>query len=382
MQNDPKESLLDSDAPLKAKRRTFVTMAGALSAALASPTLFDSPSVLAADSRKVGFSFATYTAPRFAKLDLPVFRQAAAAAGYSTISLQADSKVDRQSDDVQNLLGQQIAALTLMAVTGESGVSLVRQCKQAGVPVIAYNNEIPSAEVSAYVARDNFAVGVLMAKSAETFLGGTLKGNFVIASGHPGDGVALGITQGYMQVLKPAIERRDVKVISQEFHEGWDPELARRQVENALTRTNNNIQAILCNSDGMAGGAIAALRAQGLAGKVYVCGLDATNEACRLILMGELTFDVFTKCDEMARQAAELSVQLAQGKTISGKRRYPVRGGGSVPYFPTESYAINRDNMVAYLKKYSPSYVDARVVLQGIPEDKLPPGAEDLLKTS
>jgi D-xylose transport system substrate-binding protein len=381
MENDSKEGLLDSDAPPQMKRRTFMTTAGALGAALASSTLLGSRSVFAADARTIGFSFATYTAPRFAKLDLPVFQKAVAAAGYTTVSLEADSKVDRQINDVQNLLGQQIAALTLMAVTGESGVGLVRQCKQAGVPVIAYNNEIPSADVSAYVARDNVAVGVLMAKGAETFLGGKLRGNFVIASGHPGDGVAVGITKGCMQVLKPAIDRGDVKLISQEFHEGWDPELARKQVENALTRTNNNIQAVLCNSDGMAGGAIAALRPQGLAGKVYVCGLDATNEACRLILMGDLTFDIFTKCDEMAQTAAELSVRLAQGKSVSGSRTYPVPGGKSVPYFPIDSYAINRDNMVEYLKKYSPAYVDARTILQDIPDDKLPPGAKDLLKS-
>jgi len=201
MENDSKEGLLDSDAPPQMKRRTFMTTAGALGAALASSTLLGSRSVFAADARTIGFSFATYTAPRFAKLDLPVFQKAVAAAGYTTVSLEADSKVDRQINDVQNLLGQQIAALTLMAVTGESGVGLVRQCKQAGVPVIAYNNEIPSADVSAYVARDNVAVGVLMAKGAETFLGGKLRGNFVIASGHPGDGVAVGITKGCMHVL-------------------------------------------------------------------------------------------------------------------------------------------------------------------------------------
>jgi D-xylose transport system substrate-binding protein len=383
METDLKEGLFDSDAPQQMKRRTFMTMAGALGAgaALASSTMLGSRNVFAADSKKIGFSFATYTVPRYVKLDLPVFQKTVAAAGYTTASLQADSKVDRQINDVQNLLGQEISALTLMAVTGESGVGLVRQCKQVGVPVIAYNQEIPSSDVSAYVARDNVAVGEMMVKGAETFLGGRLKGNFIIASGHPGDGVALGITKGYMQMLKPAIDRGDVKLISREFHEGWDPELARKQVENGLTRTNNNIQAVLCNNDGLAGGAIAALRAQGLAGKVYVCGLDATNEACRAILLGDQAFSVFTKYDEMAKRAADLSLQLAEGKTVSSSRSYPAPGGKSVPFFPTDSYEINRDNMVEYLKKYSPAYVDAQAILKGIPADKLPAGAKDLIKS-
>jgi len=97
----------------------------------------------------------------------------------------------------------------------------------------------------------------------------------------------------------------------------------------------------------MAGVAIAARRTQGLAGKVYVCGLDATKKACRLILMGELTFDVFTKSDDMAKLAAALSVQLARGEKISSIDSYSVPGGGSGPYFPTESYTINRDDIGA-----------------------------------
>ena len=292
MEHDSKEGAAWPEAPLQVKRRTFLTMSAALGAAIASMTVPGAHNVFAADPKKIGFEFATFTVPRYVKLDLPAFQKAVAAAGYSTVSLQADSKVDRQMNDVQNLLSQQVGSLTLMAVTAESGIGLTRQCKQAGIPVIAYNQEIPSPDVAAYVARDNVAVGVMMTKGAEAFLGGKLKGNFVIVSGHPGDGVALGITKGYLQTLKPAIDRGDVKVISQEYNEGWDPESARKQVENALTRTNNNIQAVLCNNDGMAGGAIAALRAQGLAGKVYVCGLDATNEACRSILLGEQAMSV------------------------------------------------------------------------------------------
>jgi D-xylose transport system substrate-binding protein len=380
MRLDPRVGFGAIDALLRTKRRAFLGRAAALWVVLASAGRWALPRAVAAGSKKIGFELATYTAPRFANFDLPIFRKSAAALGYTTVSLQADSKVDQQVNDVQNLLSQQIGALTLMAVTGESGVGLVKQCKQAGVPVVAYNNEIPSADVSAYVGRDNAAVGVLMARGAQTWLGGKLKGNFVIASGHPGDGVAIGITEGCMQVLEPAIARGDVKLISQQYHVGWDPEGARRQVENALARTGNAIQAVLCNSDGLATGAIAALRTQGLAGKVYVCGLDATNEACRLILTGELTFDVFTRCDEMARQAAQLSVQLAQGKAISSERRYPVPGGGSVPYFPAESYVINRDNMVEYLRRYSPGYVDARVIFRGIPAERLPQGAQALLE--
>jgi len=84
----------------------------------------------------------------------------------------------------------------------------------------------------------------------------------------------------------------------------------------------------------MAGVAIAAWRTQGLAGEAHVCALDAANEACRLILMGELTFHVFTKSDDMATLAAALSLPLARGKNISSIDSYSVPGGASGPVIP------------------------------------------------
>ncbi len=46
---------------------------------------------------------------------------------------------------------------------------------------------------------------------------------------------------------------------------------------------------------------------------------------------------------------------------------------------PVEDRDITRENMVEYLKQYSPVYVDAKAVLDGIPKDKWPEGAEALL---
>ena len=43
-------------------------------------------------------------------------------------------------------------------------------------------------------------------------------------------------------------------------------------MENCLTSTNNEIDAVLSENDGMAGGVIAALDAQGMAGTIPVSG--------------------------------------------------------------------------------------------------------------
>ncbi|OZE88344.1 hypothetical protein CH305_00455 [Rhodococcus sp. 15-649-2-2] len=359
-------------------RRRFFGIAAAAGLAVAATSTITGCAPKATGGNKVAFALATYTVPRYIHLDLPSFSDAAARAGFQTASQQADSKVDRQLNDVINLLGQEPGAMAIAAVSGGAGVNLVEHCRQDGVPVVAYNNFIPSPDLAGFVSRDNVQVGRDHVLAAQEFLGG-LRGNIVICSGQAGDQVAEEMTSGYYEVLNPAIARGDVTVINQQFNKGWDPELARKQVEDALTRTGNNLQAVLSNNDGMAGGAINSLRSQQMAGQVFVSGLDATSEACRAIVLGEQAMSTFTPYDEMGRTAGDLCARLARGETIQAPDSYPIPGGGTVPWFPTNSRAITRDNLVDYVRDYSPQYVDVQQIFGGIPDNQLPAGAKELL---
>lgn len=360
-------------------RRKLFGLAAATTAAAAGATIL-SGCAPGGDRQRVGFALYTYVVPRWVLLDLPNFTKAAAAEGFETISQQADSKVDKQLNDVLNLLSQNAKAMVIAPVTGAAGINLVRQCKEAGVPAIAYNNLIPSPDLAAFVARDSREVGRQQALHAERFLGG-LKGNMLIAGGSPGDPVAEAITNGVLEVLKPAIDSGAVTLVSQQYNRGWDAELARKQTEDALTRTRNNLAAVFANNDGLGGGAINALRAQGLAGKTFVGGMDATSDACRAIVLGEQQMTMFTEVDVMGTTAGNLAARLARGETIDAPDLYPLDSGESIPWFKTPSYAITYDNIVDYVKRYSGNgYVNPHQIFGGIPADKLPPGAAQLLQ--
>ena len=254
---------------------------------------------------------------------------------------------------------------------------MVRKALRDGVPVIAYNNAIPSSDLSAFVSRDNRGVGASAARGADAAVG--LEGNWVIASGQAGDSVADEMTAGYYDVLQPLIDAGKVNVVSHEFHDGWDPESARKQAENALSANNDNIRGFLCNDDGTAGGCIAALEQAGLAGKAFVSGQDATTVACRLIAEGKMTFSTFTRFDVMGRTAGELCAKLAKGEAINPPMTYS-SGDVTVPLQPIEAFHVSRDNLVEYLDQYSPAYVDAESIFKDLPIGTLPPGAEKFLK--
>ena len=76
------------------------------------------------------------------------------------------------------------------------------------------------------------------------------------------------------------------KLKAGQWTDRWDPPTAQRQMEQLLTKYNNNVQGVLSANDGMAGGIIAALKAVGLSGKVPVTGQDATVEGVQRIILG------------------------------------------------------------------------------------------------
>ena len=341
------------------------TLAGSVAPAWAAPT-------------KIGFALETFQVPRWKYLDLANFKKTVEAAGMELIAVQPDFDADRQLAQVEELITNGCKAIALAAVVGKAGISMVRACKKAGVPVIAYNNLIPSPDVDAYLSRNNYLVGTMAVDAAQK--AGVLKGNWIIVSGEAGVSVADDQTAAYKDALAPLIKDGTVKVVSHEYHQGWSAEGARNQVENALTANNNNIQGILSNNDQMAIACVSALEKAGMAGKVFLNGLDATTEACHAILQGKMTLSAFTPTDDMGRIGAEMCIKLARGEKLDLQKTYDAGNGIKQPWYPIDSINVVRDNMTPYLKKYSPFYVDAKAVLKDVPESQWPAGAAELLK--
>jgi D-xylose transport system substrate-binding protein len=88
-------------------------------------------------------------------------------------------------------------------------------------------------------------------------------------------------------------------------------------MEQFLTRNNNKVDAVVAANDGTAGGAIAALAAQGMAGSVPVSGQDADRAALNRVALGQQTVTIWKDARELGRNAAEIAIQLAGGKKLN-----------------------------------------------------------------
>ena len=82
-------------------------------------------------------------------------------------------------------------------------------------------------------------------------------------------------------------------------------------MEQILTAQDNKIDAVVSQNDGMAGGVVAALTAQGLQG-IPVSGQDGDKAALNRVALGTQTVSVWKDVRTLGSMAAEVAIRLAQ----------------------------------------------------------------------
>lgn len=101
-----------------------------------------------------------------------------------------------------------------------------------------------------------------------------------------------------MEVLKDAIDSGKIKNVGEAYTDGWLPANAQKNMEQFLTANDNKVDAVVAANDGTAGGVVAALTAQGLAGSVPVSGQDGDHAALNRIALGTQTVSVWKDARE------------------------------------------------------------------------------------
>lgn len=292
----------------------------------------------AGEKIKIGFVLSTLQEERYQK-DKKLFEEEAQRLGFQAIMVSAENNPQTQRARVENLLSQGVKAIVIQPVNSQAAASLVKIAHEDKVPVVAYDRLISDAPVDFYVTQDSFLVGKLQAEAAVKATKG--KGNYVILMGQAGHSVANEITRGLKSVLA---KHPEIKIVIEKSHDGWSQSLAMATVENALTRHQNKVDAILANNSGMAQGAIQALAEQGLAGKVFVAGADADLAAIKNIVAGRQQFEVLKDIAPLAKTSAEVAFKLAKGEKPTPTEKLK-NGPFEIPVIATPVYAIDKSNI-------------------------------------
>jgi D-xylose transport system substrate-binding protein len=291
---------------------------------------------------RIGFSMDTLKEERWQR-DKRLVEQRAKELG-AVVDIQVANGDDAvQTKQCDNMLTRGVDVLIVAPHNGEIAASIVEAAHRRGVPVISYDRLIRNADVDLYTSHQVEKVGEMQARYA---LDRVPKGNYVLIGGSPTDYNAILLRKGQMNVLKPAVDRGDVKIISEQFAREWKAEEALRITEDALTRTRNSIHAIVASNDGTAGGAISALEAAGLAGKVLVTGQDAQKDAVQRIVRGTQTMTVYKPIQPLAFGAVDAAMKLAKGEPVATTETIN-NGTKDVPAILVAPVAVDKANVDA-----------------------------------
>lgn len=314
---------------------------------------------------RIGLSMDTLKEERWQR-DRDLFVERAEELGADVLVQSADGDDKVQTQQAENLLTQGVNVLVVIPHNGEVAASIVEASHRQNVPVVSYDRLIRNSEPDLYISFDNEKVGELQARY---LIERAPKGNYVLIGGAPTDNNATLFRKGQMNILKPSIDRGDIKVVADQWARDWLASEALRHTENALTQANNNVVAVVASNDGTAGGAIQAAEEQKLAGKVLVSGQDADLAGLQRIIAGTQSMTVYKPVAQLARRAAEAAVALARHEKVQSTSAIN-NGKVDVPSVLLDPLVVDKKNIVETVIK--DGYQKVEEVYRNVAPDQRP----------
>jgi len=347
------------------RRWTVVFFAIAIVLVFSSATLQAKDKPARAPALKIGFLMDSLKIERW-QTDVDTFQKRAKELGAQVLVETAEGDDELQLQQAQKLLNAGIKTLVLVSHDAEKAGRIVKAANARKVPVLCYERLVRNADVDAFVGVDVTTIGYLQARSIYQL---APKGNYVLIAGSPSDINAKILHDAQLRVLKPAVDRGEIKIVADVWAKDWNPSEAYASMGQAIQTTNGTITAVIASNDGTAGGAIQALEEHKLAGKVFVSGQDADLAAIIRILDGTQTMTVYKPLGLQARQAAEAAVALAKGQPVKATASIS-NGARSVPAILVNPVAVTKANVKQTVIK--DGFQNLETIQKSLPKEKWP----------
>lgn len=242
----------------------------------------------------------------------------AAARGFEIVEVVADGDAQQQNAQIQSLITQEVDAILVCAVDQNTIERALIAAKRAGIPVVAYDRDLPdSAVVQAFVGPDSIfdgrAAGEYTAQALANVEGDI---NIVELIGALNDQNGIDRSKGFREGIA-ALE--NVNLI--EVPTDWDSARALAGTQNAF-QANPDIHAVFAATDTHIPGVetvladLGTIAPVGAEGHVVVTGVNGSNDGYQAVIKGVADGFVVMGTEDTGRKAVELVADLLDGKTV------------------------------------------------------------------
>lgn len=281
-------------------------------------------------AQKIGISMPTQSLERWNR-DGSYLDEQFKAAGYDTIVTYSDNDTNRQVNDIQNMIAEDVDLLVVAAIDGEALNTVMNEAGEAGIPIIAYDRLIMNDNVSYYVSFDNYTVGTLQGQYIVDTLDLENQAgpfNIELTAGDPADNNAPYFFQGAMDQLQPYIDSGKLVVVSGQTDfdtvatAAWDSQTAMERAQNILASyyaDGTQVDAWLCSNDSTALGVTQAIQSDYAGANksdIIITGQDGDVANLKNIKDGLQSMTVYKAVANEAVVTLDLAKAILNGDTI------------------------------------------------------------------
>ena len=296
--------------------------------------------------QKVGVSMSAGGAARWA-IEMAIMEERAKELGLAFEGrLTPPNAAKTQIEDCRELIDSGIHVLILTPRNLNKAGEILEYAKARNVKVISYARAVMGEGVDLFVGFDSYNIGLSMGQ----YLADRVpQGDIILLKGDEQDFNTPLLFHGAMKVLKPLIDRGDLRVILEDYVERWLPEKAKEMVTKAVQANGNRVQAILAPNDRLAGGSREALQALGVTEPVIITGMDAELVAVKRLVAGTQDFTVFMDLRNLARTAMDEAHSLVTQKKNSTNTVSDTQNLSKVDAYLINGRPVTRENLDAVL---------------------------------
>ena len=227
----------------------------------------------------------------------------------SIVAPDREINIDQQVSILEDQTRRGVSALVVAPAGSAQVMSALQQAVDRKIPVVLVDTDAPFDRKVSYVGTDNRKGGGLAAQRLIEKLGG--QGEVALIGGVPGNESQDARALGFIEGLGLA---RGMKLVAQQPANS-ERALGLTVMENILT-AHPNVKGVFATNDQMALGAMEALEARGLRGKIKIIGFDATKEAVQATVEGRLAGSVAQNPFMMGQRGVEAALAALDGKPV------------------------------------------------------------------
>ena len=257
-----------------------------------------------------------YNFPDLMDWEGPALETAILAAGVGYKETDAKSSVDTQRSDIDQLIAA--GAKVIVIEPGPEDVILpaLQRAASAGIPVVTLFSPLEHVR-ALYVAFDPIEQG---RQEARGLLAVKPKGDYAIIKGDSRSPESELIASGIREILQPAVDRGDIKIVATVETPNWDPTLAQQEMTAILSQNGGSVDAVAIVDDGMAYSVEQTLGEAGLTRRVAVAGVSDRQGAAGgllAIVRGTQAVDAWGNPERLGEAAAHAAIALCHDPDIT-----------------------------------------------------------------